>query len=433
MLTSVWITFVWLVAPDAGAAEMTHTGCVIGALMSIVGLVLFALLLTLMQDSFAKYLDQIRNGSSCVMETGHMLLIGITENTMPIIPELCKAYEVCGGTTIVVLSSLVSKPEMEERISEMGFDMLGSRIVVRAGKPSCHADLKMVSADAARSIVIMADREESKEMRDAYVMRALLTICGNGWPVNGRILAVCSLLQNKPLLEQTGGPKTDVVMLDSFVGKLMVQCSKHQGLGTIVKSFFGFDGSEFYITPAPDHLLGKTIANAALHYPSAVVCGVMRTGEKESCKLCTGNDYKLQAGEELVLLATDSSCITAGTKPCPPPELEHLSRTLRSPRPSLKQSQSKTEKILMLGINEKTGYIILELDNVRFWAMSSTSLRSSAGFGDSRTISVPLGTMLSNSRMMYPVFSFIPSIKIFSVLLCDCFRLGRRGAESARQ
>lgn len=358
-----WRSFVWLVAPDAGAQESTLQGAAIGAMMSIAGLVLFALLLTLMQDSFKSYLDRMRNNSSGIMETGHIILLGITETTMPIIQELCKAYECCGGTTIVVLSSTLSKPDMEHKIMNSGIEHHRSRIVVRAGQPSCEADLRMVSADSAKSIVIMADRDQPKEIRDAFVMRSLIGLRGKGWPVNGRILAVCSLVRNKTLLELTGGDGTDVLMLDSFVGKLMVQCSKHQGLGPIVKETFGFDGSEFYIAQTPKHLRGKTLGEVALYYPSAVICGVIGPGDDVGCKLCPGNDYTLELGEELVLLATDSACVIAQKAPTKPPQVGHLVYT----SPSLNPGQTlrdKPEKILIMGWNEKTGYIINELDGI---------------------------------------------------------------------
>jgi len=154
------------------------------------------------------------------------------------------------------------------------------------------------------------------------------------------------------------------VMLDSFTGKLMVQCSKHLGLGSVVKSIFGFEDSEFYIAPVADHLNGKTLADAALHYPSAVLCGVMNRGDR-GCNLCPPHDYLLKAGDEAVLIATDSACTIAKPTPCKWQYPEKVAYTYRSPRIGLGQDlQRKTERILMFGWNDKCGYIILELDNI---------------------------------------------------------------------
>merc|ERR1719408_548427 len=106
---------------------------------------------------------------------------------------------------------------MEEKIQRADFDTLGSRIVVRTGDPHRHADLKHVAAEAARSIVIMPDRTQRKELRDAFVLMSLIALRGAGWPVQGRILATLSLPRNRDLMEQIGGSITDVVMVDVFV------------------------------------------------------------------------------------------------------------------------------------------------------------------------------------------------------------------------
>jgi len=366
MWSSLWSSFVWLVAPDAGAMEPTYTGSFIGAIMSLCGLVLFALLLTLMQDSFASYLEDLKNGRSVVMESEHIVLIGMTDSTMPVIQELCKAYEVEGGAVIVILSHILTKGDMEDKIKDAEIDMCGSKVVVRAGLPHVHADLKMVSCETARSIVVMADLEQPKEMRDAFVLRCLIGLRGKGWPGNGEIVAVCSLLRNRPLLEQTGGSKTEILMPEIFVGNLMVQCSKHQGLGAIVKTTFGFDGSEFYITKVPERLVGKSVEEAALHYPLATLCGTIppRDGTRSGRgNLAPGNDYVLKADEELVLLAADSACIMAKDVPCPVPDLTLFARP--DPQGTSRADVGRSpERILIMGWNDKAGNILLELDSI---------------------------------------------------------------------
>lgn len=382
MWSAAYKAFVWLVAPDAGAGEMSLMGAAIGAVMSVVGLVLFALLLTLMQDSFANYLDYIKNGRSQVLETGHTVIIGLSESTLGLISELCQANEVTGGTTLVVLTHTMSKTDMEEKIVESNIDMCGSRIVVRSGNPYTQSDLALVAASSARTIVIIPDRGVPKEMRDAFVLRCLIGLRGNAWPRNGRILVVCSLVRNQALFVKAGGLKTDVVMLDEFMGKLMVQCSTHQGLGGVVSGTFGFGGSEFYVSKVEEHILGKTFSDAALHYPDAVLCGVLSengpsiddhmrsTGsmsyDTDFCNLCPGSDYRLKHGDNLVLLAEDTSCTEATRKPLKPPSpLVHLAHTHRSPRPSPhSEMQGKPETVLVMGWNDCAGLMVLELDTI---------------------------------------------------------------------
>merc|ERR1719487_1812276 len=190
---SLWTVFVWLVAPDAGAGEATYAGCAIGLALSIMGLVIFALVLTILSEGFQGYLDSIKLGTTPVVESGHILLIGLTDETMPLIQELCWAYEKTGGTVIAVLSDELTIEEMDAKIKD-STDPRNTRIVVRSGKAEDIAHLKHVSADSAKTVIVMADRAKPKELRDAFVMQAVLALRSEGWPFNGNIVAVCSLV-----------------------------------------------------------------------------------------------------------------------------------------------------------------------------------------------------------------------------------------------
>ena len=55
------------------------------------------------------------------------------------------------------------------------------------------------------------------------VMQALLALRSEGWPAKGNIVAVCSLVRNYQLFGKIGGDDCNVVMLDHFLAKLMVQ------------------------------------------------------------------------------------------------------------------------------------------------------------------------------------------------------------------
>jgi hypothetical protein len=363
---AVYKGFIWMIDPSGGVDEKTYMGSTIGAVMSMAGLLVFALVLTLLQDAFNDYLHTLRRGTDPVMENGHTLLIGITDETMGVIEQLCMAHESTGGTVIVVLSEDLDKPEMEEKIAKSGMDMLGSRVMVRHGQPHKVEDLSHVAADTAGTIVVMADRSQAKEVRDAFVLRALVSLRSEGWPVQGRILAVLSLMRNRPLFEQIGGNITDIVLLDRFLAKLMVQCTRQWGLGSIVGNTFGFDGSEFYIRPVPDNLVGCSFSVASFYYPGAVLCGIIHDVEgelpqKRTVEMCPKMTRELNAGEEFVLLAEDSAHAWPVNKPCKrPPSLLNEIETRRP----LSVREHLPEHIIIIGWNEIVGVMLIELDQM---------------------------------------------------------------------
>merc|ERR1719486_1839872 len=117
-----------MVNPDGGDAEETTGGAFIGAFMSMGGLLIFALVLALLQDAFNGYLQMLAEGRSAVMENDHYVLIGITDETMAVIQQLCLAHESKGGTVIVILSEQYSKTEMEDKIHNSHMELLGSMV-----------------------------------------------------------------------------------------------------------------------------------------------------------------------------------------------------------------------------------------------------------------------------------------------------------------
>jgi hypothetical protein len=233
---------------------------------------------------FQGFLDDLANGVAPVVESNHILLIGLTGDTVPVIQQLCTAYEEQGGACIAVLSDEKSKPEMEELISGFDIDKKGSTIVVRGGKAEKSDDLLHVSADSASTIVIMADKSKPKELRDAFVLQSLVSIRSEGWPTNGQVVCVCSLERNYNMLTKIGGEGTNVVLLDHFLSKLMVQISDKVNFGSIVSQTLGFEASEFYIKDTPEHLVGKSFYDASFHYPNSVLVGTIRDKSSKQSK-----------------------------------------------------------------------------------------------------------------------------------------------------
>lgn len=372
MARSVWKTFVWLVAPDAGAGEATWTGAFIGAFMSIVGLIVFALLVTLFQDTFSAYIEALREGTLPVVESGHILLIGMGDENLLVVQELCLAYADTGGAVIVILSDGCSKVEMEQKLNDSGLDTMGSRVVVRGGQPFNVPSLKHVAADKAGTIVVMSDAKTSLELRDANVLQVLVSLRAEGWPLKGRIVTVCSLLRNQPLFEQIGGNITKVILLDRWLAKLMAQSSKQWGIGTIVNKTFGFSDSEFYIRPLPENLVGRPFQEASLFYDKGVPIGLMGKNQKatgklanrrrtsllnEVCNLCPGREYVFQDGDEIVLLAEDESCATPSETPFTAPA-EFIHETVAH----IPEKPKQVETVFILGWNEMIGLLTLEID-----------------------------------------------------------------------
>jgi len=363
---SIWKVFSFLVDPGAAVGMRTDGSrlhrileMVFSALMAICGLIIFALLLMMMGDSFNNYQQWVNEGHSDVMESGHVVLLGFPDSIVTLIEELCNAHEDAGGTTIVVLDDKFSKAEMEQRIQEFQdseINVGASRIVVRCGKPHHAPSLRKVGAHTAGTVIVLPDDAEAKEVRDSFALRTLGTLRSKGWPVDGQIVVQCSLFKNFDLFERIGGDVTNTVMPDFFLARLMVQCSKNSGLSTAFNHVLGFEGSEFYIEKVPKHLSGIGFSQALAYYPSAVPVAIL---SEDACHLCPGHNYTLTEGEEIVLFAENRSKAFAEEIPRVP--IDHDAE-LVTQAVDHKHTRREPETVVIIGWNEIAGATVYQLD-----------------------------------------------------------------------
>jgi hypothetical protein len=343
--------FNMLIDPSAARDEPTHAGRGVGAMVSIAGLLFFALLLTLTQDAFNSYFQWFQTGKSPVVEADHVVLVGFTGNTTKILEELCLCYEAQGGTCIVVLAN-ESASKAEGAIREAAINHRGSKIMVRRGHPKNLSDLREVSADTCATVILDgASGGASREVRDSFVLQALISLQGVDWPINGHILALCALEANQAIFKKIGGPRTNVVHLDEFMGKLMVQSSRTTGLCQVMSSLFGYADSEFYLHPVPESLIGKTFGCANKDFPNVILAGVMsKTGETI---LCPGAAHELSHGETFILLAEDETAITPSKGSVVMPDESNTETQFTTDNVGRLRSVAQFEHILVIGWNQE--------------------------------------------------------------------------------
>lgn len=327
---AVYVVFTILVEPDGGKGETTFDGKVIGGVVSVGGLVLFAVLMAFTQQRFNTLLEHFRDGSSDIIESGHFVIVGWTDQALDLISEICEAYMDRGGCKIAVLSD-VDKPVIEGYIQSAlrqgRFELGGSRVIVRSGAVFSARSLRLAGAHTCRTVIILSDASISEEMRDAQAIRVLLTLRSKCWPKNdGRILVECSRQKNFRLFKEIGGHTTHVVTVSDFVGRIIVQCSRQCGISAVIKQTLGFKGSEFYIRPAPQFLVGLYFRDAMLHFPDAVLAAIVPFQHKEarsSTSLAAQElqedtdggftwfpkDYVIQESDDLLIYAENDSAI----------------------------------------------------------------------------------------------------------------------------
>jgi hypothetical protein len=279
---SIWASWTFIADPGSHGDNNIWTQRIISFLLTIGGMIIFATVIGIISEEFATFVENLKKGKSSVVESGHTLIIGHGDKLIPTIEQICKANESEGGGLIVVLSTM-EKEELEDAISQSGVELEGSRVIVRSGSPHLHADLRRVSAESARSIIILADRTfADPDMTDVATVRTVMCLRGLDAPRTGHIVCEVCDVDNEELITLVGKDHVETVVSHDIIGRLMIQCAREKGLAGVLSELLGFDGSEFYISDWGDQLVGKTFGEVCLLFKDAVVLGIYRAESKDS-------------------------------------------------------------------------------------------------------------------------------------------------------
>jgi hypothetical protein len=132
------------------------------AVVSIGGLFVVAALVGVLSSGVDARLEKLRKGRSRVLESGHTVLLGWSEQVFVIIPELVVANESERRSCVVILAD-EDKVDMEDQIRARIGSTGRTRVVCRSGSPTELSDLEIVSPRDAKSIVVLSPDVEQPD------------------------------------------------------------------------------------------------------------------------------------------------------------------------------------------------------------------------------------------------------------------------------
>jgi len=351
----MWKAWSLIVSPDGGVAEKTTKIRAISALTSLGGIVVFALLISMITQQFAESMDTLKNSQCPIVESEHTVLLGWNDKSRGLVHELCLGFESEGGSCIAILD-----PRPLDKLKLMiskdlgDLDLLGSYIVPRSGDSFIEADLKKVAVENSRSVIISSDPSVPKSERDAVALQKLITIVQKGWPNNGNIVVHVSESANATLVNSMHPGKVFAVDLSFFTTEQLMQCLRYQGLSHVLADTLSHEGNELYMEHFPK-LVDRTFLEVMLSARYCVPFGIM-TAEDE-CILCPSPGYVVKSGDRVIVYAEDNdtygfedSCVVDPTE---------WSKTTHTT--DRFKTQRAVHNTLIVGWNPEIQHVILEL------------------------------------------------------------------------
>jgi len=352
--------------------------------VTIGGIFIVATLIGSIGAGFENAIEQLRKGKSVVIESGHTIILGWGPKVFRIVAELVVANANQKRPRIVIMADR-DKVEMEDELRQKLADTGNTRIICRTGSPIDMDDLRLVSMNEAKSIIILSP--DDSDYPDTWTIKSILAITNN--PERRKepfhIVAELRDTRNLEAAELVGGDELRVVPAPEIISKLTAQTCRQSGLSVLYSELLDFDGSEIYMAEERS-LVGKTYRPIVSAYDESTVIGIRKADGRTLVN--PAMDHVLLEGDKVIAITLDDDTMLPMKSPAPSPD---ESLIVGYARP-----EARPESTLIMGWNEKGPSIIREIDN--YVAPGSTLLVVS-------DIELPpsdrgeLDTLLRNTRL----------------------------------
>ncbi|WP_455770879.1 CASTOR/POLLUX-related putative ion channel [Streptomyces bobili] len=344
------LTAVWRSSAETlrlGAVDGTPLRMLLAALLGLVALLCVSTLVGVITTGLAERLAELSRGRSTVLEEGHAVVLGWSDQVFTVVAELVAA-QVPHRPRAVVLLADVDKTEMERALAAHVGPSGRTRLICRSGPASDPGVLALVSPRTARTVLVLPSGEptaDAEVLRTLLALRAVLGEDAEGPPV----LAAVRDDQYRAAARLAAGPRGTVLETDTVTARLIAQCVRRPGLSLVLRDLLDFAGDEFHLADA-DAFHGRPFGAALLGHAGACVVGLLTPQGRTL--LNPPADTAITPGSRLIILARDEEAAR-------PEDCRHLVE-----RPVIATAPPHPEDaahVLLLGWNRRAPLVVDQL------------------------------------------------------------------------
>jgi voltage-gated potassium channel Kch len=348
-LEALWVGFLHTIPGDTlGGRESSW-----GFRFLMLGVMLFniffaSMVIGALASGMQARLEELKRGRTQVIETGHTVILGWSEQIITVLAELIHAHADRARHCIAILSPL-EKTIMEDEIRQKIGDTGRVRIVCRTGSPLEMTNLDIVSINTSKNIVVITPESDNP---DAEVLKVVLAILNHPKRRSEPYHVVATVREpgNAEVARVVGKNEVEWIQQGDVISRMIAQTALQPGLSTIYSDLFDYSDSEIYLHNEPT-LEGKTFGEALTAAEQVSVIGIRPKGDKPV--LCPKMETVLRPGDQFIVIATDDSHIRFGENQ---PVVQEAAISITPP-----QTACPTPT-LILGWNLRGKSILRELD-----------------------------------------------------------------------
>jgi voltage-gated potassium channel Kch len=346
----LWMALLRTLDPGTMGSDAGSLGF-LGAMLAVTlgGIFVISALIGIINTGIQGRLAELRKGRSRVIESGHTVLLGWSQQVFTILSELIVANANRGGATIVVLADR-DKVEMEDEIRTRITDTRGTRIVCRSGSPVDLDEIDIANVQRSRSIIVLAPEVDEP---DIEVIKTILAITNdpNRRPEPYHVVAELHDLSNVEATRLVGKDEVELIVVGDVVSRIIAQTCRQPGLSIVYGELLDFDGDEIYVSHQPA-LAGQTFDQALFAFEDATLLGI--ASENGEVRLRPPGSTVIGPGDRVIVIAEDDDRITLRSGPAP--EVDEAAVVSCDPTPV------PPAATLVLGWNQRVLQIAGELD-----------------------------------------------------------------------
>ncbi|KOG56926.1 hypothetical protein ADK75_05675 [Streptomyces virginiae] len=348
--------------------------------LALVALLFVSTLVGLITTGINGRIMELRLGHSTVLESGHTVVLGWSDQIFPVVGELVAANSNQRRSVVAVLAPK-DKVEMEDELATSVAATGTTRIICRNGRTTDPLELARVSPRTAKAVLVLPPEGETG---DAHVVKTLLALdAADPEPGGAVVVAAVRDTRNHVTARLAAGPGGHVLCVDDIIARLLVQTAREPGLSLVYQDLLDFAGDEFYTAPARG-LAGRTFGEALLAFTTSSVVGLLHPDGEVS--LNPDPATAIGADDLIVLVSRDDD--TAVQEDASPFVEEDAIVTARPEEPA-------AQRLLLLGWNRRAPLVVEQLD--RFVSHGTTL--DVVSLGDETTMRCTSGISGVRSRL----------------------------------
>ncbi len=295
-LEDLWQSMLRVLDPGTMAGDVGWGRRLLALFVTIFGLLVAGTLIGIIANGVEDRVDSMRRGRSTVIESGHLVVVGGTEQMAMVIQQLALAHRGQPSTNTIVVLTDRDVGALHDEVRRHLRDLDSTRVVYRSGDPTRRADLRIVRPGRARGIVVLTDG-----ISDAAAMKTVLAVTseldeGHDIPI------VVELTDPRTAAQLVSAcPGVEPIVPREAIGRIAAFALRQRGLSQIALELTDAAGTNIHVVDRVD-VVGLPFGEVVGRYENASPIG--RLVADGSIELNPPPDRVLLVGDRLIVVSS---------------------------------------------------------------------------------------------------------------------------------